>query len=143
MNNSLEVNKSVEIKAEPNRVWSGLTDPEKVKQYFFGTNIRSDWEKGSPIIFSGEFVGQSFEDKGTILEVDYGRSLKYDYWSGFSGLEDKPENYSTVTYTLEDLNGVTKLRLNQQGFASKEARDHSESAWEMVLTGLKELLEKS
>ena len=27
--------------------------------------------------------------------------LKYDYWSGFSGLEDKPENYSLVTYTLE------------------------------------------
>ncbi len=34
-------------------------------------------------------------------ENEQNKILSYSYWSGFSGLEDKPENYSLVTYTLE------------------------------------------
>jgi len=33
------------------KVWKGLTDPEIVKQYFFGTDLKSDFEKGEVILF--------------------------------------------------------------------------------------------
>ena len=138
----LTVNKSIDIKAETYKVWEALTDPEKIREYFFNTNVESNWEVGSPIVFSGEFDGQSFKDKGTILDINENALLKYDYWSGFSGLEDVPENYSIVTYKLDDLDGITHLTLSQEGFASEEARDHSETAWDMVLEGLKKLVEE-
>jgi hypothetical protein len=30
------------------KVWKGLTDPALVKQYFFGTNLSSDFKKRQP-----------------------------------------------------------------------------------------------
>jgi len=67
--------------------------------------------------------------------------LKYDYWSGFSGLEDSPENYSVVTYILEQTVDGTILSLKQKGFAGEEALAHAEGGWTMVLKNLKDLLE--
>ncbi|MBC7885478.1 MAG: SRPBCC domain-containing protein [Saprospiraceae bacterium] len=42
------------IKASVAKVWDALTNPEVVKQYFFGTDLVTDWKVGSPIIFQGE-----------------------------------------------------------------------------------------
>lgn len=86
----------ISIKAPAANVWKGLTDPELVKQYFFGTNLKSDWKAGGPITFSGEWEGKTYQDKGTILEIIPGEYVKYSYWSGMSGTEDKPENYANV-----------------------------------------------
>ena len=47
------------------KVWNGLTDPAIVKQYFFGTILKSDFTKGSRISFSGEWEGKTYEDGGT------------------------------------------------------------------------------
>lgn len=141
MNHQLEVKKTIEVTASLMEVWDALTDRETIKKYFFGTEAISDWEEGSSLVFRGEWEGKSYEDKGTILEAIPGELLQYDYWSGFSGLEDKPENYSRVTYTLEQEVDGTILSLKQKGFASEEALAHAEGGWTMVLQNLKELLE--
>ena len=70
-----------------------------------------------------------------------GKLLVYDYWSGFSGLEDIPENYSMVSYTLDKTDKGTLVSLTQKGFAGEEAVAHADGAWDMVLQNLKELLE--
>jgi len=132
---------NIRIQAPREMVWKALTDPEIVKQYFFGTEVHSDWQVSSPITFQGEWEGNRFRDKGTILEIDPGHSLKYSYWSAFSGLEDREENYSLVSYRLEEENGRTNLSLTQAGFSSREAMKHSQGGWEAVLSGLKELVE--
>ena len=141
MNHQLEVKKTIEITASLMDVWHALTDRETVKKYFFGTEAISNWEVGSSLVFRGEWEGKSYEDKGTILEAIPGELLKYDYWSGFSGLEDSPENYSQVTYTLEQMVDGTLLELRQKGFANEEALAHAEGGWTMVLQNLKDLLE--
>ena len=141
MNHQLVVKKTVEITASLMEVWHALTDRETIKKYFFGTEAISDWEEGSSLVFRGEWEGKAYEDKGTILEAIPGEMLKYDYWSGFSGLEDKPENYSLVTYTLEQMVDGTILNLKQKGFAGEEALAHAEGGWTMVLENLKKLLE--
>ncbi len=141
MNHQLEVRKTIEITASLMEVWHALTDRETVKKYFFGTEAISDWEEGSPLVFRGEWEGKSYEDKGTILEAIPGEMLKYDYWSGFSGLEDKPENYSVVTYTLEQSVDGTIVELRQKGFAGEEALAHADGGWTMVLDNMKKLLE--
>ena len=141
MNHQLEVKKTIEITASLMEVWDALTDRETVKKYFFGTEAISDWVEGSSLVFRGEWEGNSYEDKGTILEAIPGEMLKYDYWSGFSGLEDSPENYSVVTYILEQTVDGTILSLKQKGFAGEEALAHADGGWTMVLQNLKELLE--
>jgi len=117
--------------------------PLFVKQYFFGTRVESDWKVESPIIFSGDFDGKKYRDHGTILAIEAEKYLQYSYWSGFSGLEDKAENYSLVTYRLEEKENAVLLNLTQEGFANEQAQEHGVNGWEMVLNGMKNLVEKS
>jgi len=138
---TLIVNKSIEIKAPVDKVWDAITNPEIIKQYFFGTTVICDWKVGSPIIFQGEWEGKSYQDKGFILDFDPKKILSYNYWSSFSGLEDKLGNYSLVTYDIEEKDGNTIINLVQQGFVGEQALQHAEKGWEMVLNKLKDILE--
>ena len=138
---SFSSSSSVVIKASLQKVWDGLTLPELVKQYFFGTNMVTDWKVGSPIFFRGEWEGKAYEDKGTVLEFNPLKSLSYNYWSGFSGVEDKPENYQILKYEVEEVEGGVKLTISQSNASSQESADHSAANWKMVMDGLKKLVE--
>jgi len=135
-------NVSIEINAPKSRVWQALIDPEQIQKYLFGTKTICDWKEGSPIKFTGTWEGKSYEDKGTIIQIESERILKYSYWSSFSGQPDIPENYQIVTYELKESNGKTQFNLRQENCKTQEAKDHSESNWKLVLTNLKELIEK-
>jgi uncharacterized protein YndB with AHSA1/START domain len=135
------LNKSLTINAPAAKVWKALTDASIVKQYFFGTNVKSDWKKGSPIIWEGEWDGKAYQDTGKILDIDPGRYIKYNYWSSMSGTENKPENYANITYTLDEKDGKTELKLTQDNIKSKESLEHSEQNWMMVFGKMKEMVE--
>ncbi|HTD40922.1 MAG TPA: SRPBCC family protein, partial [Mucilaginibacter sp.] len=74
---NLSLNTSIEVNAPAGKVWEALTNPEIVKQYFFGTNVKTDWKKGSPIIWEGEWEGKTYRDKGEILDIDPGKFVRY------------------------------------------------------------------
>ncbi|MCU1443153.1 MAG: activator of ATPase 1 family protein [Cryobacterium sp.] len=131
----------ITIAASVNRVWEAVTDPEQISQYMFGTEVVTTWEPGSPIVYRGEWQGKRYEDKGTILEVQPERLLRSTHFSPLSGLDDVPENYHTVTYTLEDDGGGTRLTLTQDNNADAEAAAHSEQNWNTMLESLRALLE--
>jgi uncharacterized protein YndB with AHSA1/START domain len=141
LDNSLKVEKSVLIHASKTKIWKALTDPALIKEYLFGTETITDWHVGSDLIFQGEWQGQPYKDKGHILEITPEQILSYDYWSGFSGTEDKPENYSVITYLMQEEDDNVNLSVTQKGFASKENQDHSESGWSQVLEKIKEIAE--
>ncbi|MEP6614133.1 MAG: SRPBCC family protein [Mucilaginibacter sp.] len=133
---------TVTFKAPIAEVWKGLTDPAIVKEYFFGTNLKSDWKVGSPIIFTGEWEGRTYRDGGVILDIYAPKFLKYTYWSSMSGTEDKPENYNNITYELSEMCGETTLVIAQDGVKSEEAAYHSEQMWTAIFDGLKKIIEK-
>lgn len=134
---------SIVINTTADKVWEALTTPELVKQYMFGADVVSDWQKGSTLIYKGEWEGKPYEDKGTILEVEPNKLLITTYFSALSGLEDKPENYNTVTYELlPEADGQTKLTVTQDNNASQEAANKATENWGMILATIKELLEK-
>jgi len=141
MNKELTVTQSIEIGADKSKVWDALINPEKIKTYLLGTETLTDWKTGSEIIFQGEYQGHQYKDKGTIIDIKTDELLQYSYWSGFSGLEDKPENYSLVSYKLDTANSKTLLTLTQQGFANEQAQQHSQTAWTNVLQQIKQLTE--
>ena len=142
MNHNLIVSKSVDINAEPSTVWNALTNPDIIKEYLFGTETITDWKVGSEIIFQGEYKGHKYKDRGVVRENSLNRLLSYSYWSGFSGLEDKPENYSLVTYTLTQSNNITKLTWTQKGYANEEGHKHSESGMDEFLGNIKKIVER-
>ena len=139
----LEVSSSLEINASKEKVWKGLTDPDIIKDYLYGTNTVTDWKVGSEILFQGEWEGKQYRDKGVILQIIPNELISYSYWSGFSGTEDKPENYSTVTYKIEPISDdKTKFTWIQKGFASEQNYEHSNSGMEEFLKGIKAVIEK-
>lgn len=144
MNKELVAEQSIEIESSPEQVWEALTDPEKIKVYLFGTNTISDWNTGSPILFEGNYNGTVYKDKGMVTQVEKHKLLSYSYWSGFSGLEDKPENYSQVTYRIETLpNKLVKFTWHQQGFSSEEGKCHTENGLKSMLAQIKKVVEDS
>lgn len=143
MNKDLKVSKSIEIKASAVKVWQALTDPEKIKVYLFGTETITDWKAGSPIVFQGEYEGNKYRDKGNVLENNPNELLKYNYWSGFSGSEDQPQNYSIITYEIEErTNDTVLLSWTQEGFANEQGHEHSEKGLYGMLEQIKKLVEE-
>jgi uncharacterized protein YndB with AHSA1/START domain len=126
-----------DIAAAPERVWEVLTDPEQLKELWFGAEVKTDWQQGSPITWSGEWEGKPYQDKGEILEVDPGRLLKLTHFSPLTGQPDVPENYHTLTYTLDGDGTATHLKLTQDNNGSEEEAKHSQEMWEMLVAKVK------
>ncbi|MGZ3873204.1 MAG: SRPBCC family protein [Mucilaginibacter sp.] len=139
---TLTLKTTITFKAPIAEVWKGLTDPAIVKQYFFGTDLASDWKVGDPITFSGEWEGTKYEDGGIILDIDPPKLLKYSYWSSMSGTEKKPENYNNITYELSEAGGITTLVITQDGVKNQQAMEHSDQMWTSTFDGLKKIIEK-
>jgi uncharacterized protein YndB with AHSA1/START domain len=128
------------IKAPVEKVWQALTDPAMVKQYFFGSNMETDWKPGSPLKFSGEYEGKGYEDKGVVQEYVPNQRLTYSYLSSWSGLPDEPDNYLLVTYEVKPVEEGTELTIIQTNYDQEKA-DHSSDNWNAVIDGLKKLVE--
>ena len=139
---SYQASASIFINAPIETVWDGLTQPKLVKQYFFGTDLKTTWEIGTPIVFTGEWEGKAYEDHGEVLSYDAPNSLSYTYWSGFAGKPDIPENYQTVTYTVEQKLKDVRVTILQIGAETQESADHSSDNWLNVLQALKKLIEQ-
>ena len=134
---------TITIDAAPGDVWSVLTDRDAIREFMFGTEVSTDWTVGGPITWRGTWEGRDYQDKGTILELEPGRRLVHTHFSGLSGQDDKPENYHTLTWTLEATAGKTQLTLSQDNNASPEEAEHSKAMWESLVKSVKEIAERA
>jgi uncharacterized protein YndB with AHSA1/START domain len=135
------VTASVEVTASREQVWHALTDPELIRQYFFGTTVETTWEPGTPITWSGAYDGTSYRDHGEVLEVVPQERLVVTHFSPMTGLEDVPENYHRVSYRLDDQGDRTRLTLEQDNTPDGAAEDFRKN-WQTMLDNLKELVER-
>ncbi|HEX4443474.1 MAG TPA: SRPBCC domain-containing protein [Galbitalea sp.] len=133
----------VTVNASPERVWAALTDPAQIRQYMFGSDVTSDWTVGSPITYAGEYEGKRYEDYGEILEIMPPERLRTTHFSPLSKQPDAPENYHTITYTLERSGGATRLELTQDNNHSEEEVRHSASHWQQALETLRSVVEST
>ncbi len=131
----------VRIHAPLSRVWDALVNPAIIRHYMFGTQVVSDWKKGSPITWTGEWEGKHYEDRGVILQLEPERILRYSHFSPLSGLPDVPENYHAVAIELSGEAEYTRVSLSQNNNPTEQARDHSQKNWEMMLSELKKVVE--
>lgn len=140
----LVLSNSIDINAPAARVWQTLTNPELTRQYMFGCETVSEWKIGSPLLWKGAADSKIYV-KGNIVKLEPERFLRYTIFDPNGPLEDIPENYLTVTYSLTPKGDSTTLEITQAGFESAgngEAR-HKESAegWPAIMLGIKEVAE--
>lgn len=143
MDKNLVATATTSVAAEMSEVWRALVTPDAIKQWMFGADVESDWEVGSPITWSGEFKGTTFEDKGEILQFDPPNTLSYSHFSPMSGNADNPENYHTVTIRLYEGDGTTTITLSQDNNPDEKARAESEKNWNAMLGTLKDYVESN
>ncbi|MDB5102899.1 MAG: ATPase [Fibrobacteres bacterium] len=133
---------SISIDVAAAEVWDALVNPDTIKQYMFGTEVDSNWVEGNPITWSGMWEGKPYKDQGVILKVVPFRFLQYTHFSPLAGLPDAPENYHTMKFEITKKEAFTFLSLSQDNNPTEKGQKHSESMWDAMLIGLKELLEK-
>lgn len=131
------------IHATPEQVWAALTDPAAIKKYMFGTTVKSEWKKGSMITWQGEWKGKEYEDKGEITALTPNKELQYTHFSPLSGLEDKPENYHTVTISLSKAGDYTIVVLEQDKNLTEKGQQESQKNWERMLLSLRDVVEQN
>jgi uncharacterized protein YndB with AHSA1/START domain len=133
---------NININVPVDAVWKALVDPALIKQYMFGTDVVSDWKIGGPIIWKGEWQGKHYKDKGVILKFEPPHLLRYSHFSPLTGRADRQENYHTVTIELAREGNTTGVTLTQDKNEDEADRVNSRQNWQMMLEGLKHLLEK-
>jgi uncharacterized protein YndB with AHSA1/START domain len=149
------------IKATPERVWQGLTDPALMKRYWRHQRagektFQSDWKKGSTYDMVHEEVGLVVSDpEQVILESDPYRRLAYTWhtmtpeWAAEVGMDEATANVwravtrSKVAFDIEDVgHGVAKLTVVHDGFEpGSEILPAISEGWPAVLSSFKTLLE--
>ena len=141
MPTDLVISKSIDIFSPATKVWDVLTNPEMITQYFTGAETVTSWQVGREITFTHVYEGKEFKNKGVILNFEPNKLLRYTYWTFFSNTEDKPENYTTITYDLTGVSDKTQLRLTQTNFKNAEWYEALEIGWDQVLEKMKQLAE--
>lgn len=127
---------TVEIASAPERVFTALTSAEDVVKWWGSADTyrTTEWtmklEPGTP--WRGSGVGSDgapFSVEGEVLEVDAPRRLVWTWRPAWDG-----GHTTKVTYTLEAIDGGTRLTLRHEGFADRHdsCRMHGEG-WERVL----------
>ncbi len=127
------------IRTTPDRLWSALTEPAFVKQYWFGATIESDWKIGSTwkLVFEDGRVA----DGGEVLEFEPPRRLVLK-WRNEWKPEFKAEGYSRCTMELEPMEGAVKLSITHAMDRADSQFIHAVSGgWPRILSNLKSLQE--
>jgi uncharacterized protein YndB with AHSA1/START domain len=126
------------IETSPQKLWEALTSSEFTRQYWFGSEVRSDWKVGSPFAL---VMNGTTTDSGEILEADPPRRLSYSFKHQM--LEElRKEPISKVVFTLEPFDKLVKLTVLHEGFIEgSKFLGAISKGWPAILSGLKSLLE--
>lgn len=138
---------SIHINALPDTVWMVLTNSDKIQQYMYGCRMERPWEEGHPVEYMMEQNGlQVLMVKGWVVKVEPPFYLEHTVFPAKStSIEDMPENYLTVSYTITVKGNECQLTVTQKDFtkvAEGEKRyDSVVDAWAGTLPKIKELAE--
>lgn len=132
------------IGGTPAQVWDSLVSPDKVRQIYYGSVIRSSFVPGELL----EYVGPGAEGDetvhvyGTLLEFTPEHALRFTHKAGPSYQRGSEIHESRISWFLEPAGGCTKLTLlHDQWHPGDPSYGPSESAWWQILSSIKTLVE--
>ena len=143
------VDKTIEIKAPPERVWRALTDAAELSAWF-QVSIDGQIAPGQEVWMTSvhpQHAGQRFQ----VLIAEMTRPTRF-VWQWHPGAVHSTIDYSreprtTVTFTLEPSAGGTRLSVAETGFdeisLNRRAKVYGDNSqgWTEVLTWLQKYAE--
>lgn len=128
------------IRADQDRVWAAITEPEFTRQYFHATAFESDLHPGAP--FRYVLPDGSTAVEGTVEEVDPPRRL-VTTWRVLYDAAMAEEPPSRVEWRLEQVGeGLTKLTAVHRDLGRSPLTSASVgTGWVWVLNSLKSFVE--
>ncbi len=127
------------IRTTPEKLWSALTSPEVMKEYWFGMHQEAEWKAGAPwrLVYSDGRVA----DTGEVVEIDPPRRLVLK-WRNEWKPELKSEGYGRCTIELEPIDGAVKLTIaHVMDRPESKFIEAVSGGWPRILSNLKSLLE--
>jgi uncharacterized protein YndB with AHSA1/START domain len=141
------IEKTVTINAPASAVWDALTLPHIMKQWMAEPDVHvdivTDWNVGGPISIRGVLSRVPFENRGTVLQWEPMRLLRYSHLSSLSRLPDRPENYSIFEFRLTPLDERTSLVLTIENFPTEVILRHLDFYWRTTVEVLKKMIENA
>ena len=129
------------INAPLQKVWDTLTKPEFVKLWQYGSDLQTNWAVGEKIKFVTKWEDKIFEQSGTVLEFTPTTKLRYSLFAARPDLEDKPENYFTMVYSLTSAGEQTNLEIMQEDNRPNAVQEEEQGEENPILNMLKQVAE--
>ena len=124
----------VHIAATPEAAWAALTEPERVRQYYFDTAVRTTWEVGTVIDYVD--ADGTVAMTGVVTSFDPPRSFAHTFVATWS---ETPDDQGTLTWSIEPEEGGVVVTLVHAGGSGEETADGSQE----LVEGLKQYLESN
>ena len=127
------------IRTTPDKLWSALTEPDFMRQYWFGVHCESEWTAGSA--WKMTYPDGRITDAGEIVEASPPRRLVIR-WRHQARPELAAEGPSLCTIELEPAG--TAVRLSITHTIERESSKLIEAVsggWPKIVSNLKSLLE--
>jgi uncharacterized protein YndB with AHSA1/START domain len=127
------------IRTTPEKLWEALTDPEFIRQYWFGVTIDCAWKPGASWrmhLPDGQLV-----DSGEILEIVPLQRMVI-HWEHQWQADLKAEGPSRCTIALEPMAEAVKLTITHEiERPDSKLITAVSGGWPRILSNLKSLLE--
>lgn len=145
----LKVEKDIIIMASPESIWEKMLDLELYKEWTLafseGSFAKSDWQKGSPVVF-GDASGNGLF--GEVFLSDYGKQIGFRYKGLISGEERDTESDDAKlfmdteeVYTFSPLpDGSTNLHIALD--VDERYSDMMSTMWDDALLRVRNLCER-
>jgi len=127
------------IRTTPEKLWEALTDPQFIRQYWFGVTIECAWKKGSP--WKMFYPDGRVTDTGEMLEIDPPRRMVI-WWQHEWRPEIKAEGPGRCTIELEPVGRAVKLTITHEvDRPDSKLITAVSDGWPRIVSNLKSLLE--
>ncbi|MEM9719012.1 MAG: SRPBCC domain-containing protein [Bacteroidota bacterium] len=140
------IHNEIEIQASAEEIWDALTHPAKTQQYMYNCEALSTWKEGDELLWKGAQDGVVYV-KGRVVIFDPEKTLAYTVFDPNGTYPDIPENYLTVTMTLEDREEGILLKVSQGDYsqvangADRYEDTLDQGGWQSVIQGIKRVVE--
>ena len=117
-----EIRREIVVDAPIERVWRAISTPDEVAQWF-GDVTEFETRAGSRAVFGWTEFGQSFEAEIVTVEEPFRFGYRWALEASKS-LEDS--HVTSVEFTLERVDGSTRLTLVESGFSAIPDDEHEQ-----------------
>lgn len=125
------------IRASAEEVWDAITNAEKTVRYFYGTEVSSDWEVGSPMNYS--YPDGRIASEGHIISIDPPKRIEFMFHAMWDE-ELTAEGPVREVWAITEMSGMVELKIELYDIGEKTLEDF-QNGLPYIVAGLKSLVE--